>query len=61
MRALSPQRRKVVALCCALASMSGLIGVVGQHHRLGVFALICAELVLLVYILHEFVVLKREE
>ena len=60
MRALSPQRRKVVVLSGALAATSGLIGAIGQHHHRLELVWIVLELALLVYILREFVVLKRE-
>jgi hypothetical protein len=64
MREFSPQRRKVIALSGALASTGGLIGAigaVGKHHYSIVIAGLGAEVVLLVYLLCQFVVLKREE
>jgi hypothetical protein len=61
MREFSPQRRKVIALCCALTSMSGLCGAIGVRHRWIAGAAIGVGLLLLVYILREFVVLKRQE
>jgi intracellular septation protein A len=61
MREFSNQRKKVIALCGCLSSMNLLVLATGHHPRWVAFAGLGVGAVLLVYIVHQFVVLKSQE
>ncbi len=61
MRKLSARRKKVVALSGVVASMGSAGIVAGRHHPWAFCAVIGVQVVVLVYILQQIMVLKRED
>ena len=61
MRELSARRKRVVALSGVVASMGSAGIVAGRHHPWAFCAVIGVQVVVLVYVLQQMMVLKREE
>ena len=60
-RSLSPQRRKVVAMAAAIASVSGLIPTLTHGHPYVAWTIIGLMMVGLVYVIAQMVKLRRDE
>jgi hypothetical protein len=58
---MSPRRRKVVVLCCAVAALSGTGPLLLKGHRAAQMIWIALMVTILIYAIAELVKLKREE